>query len=187
MHFLHIHMNMHTYMFSACVHTHTHLHLWFMHGLLCDILGGFFILVLPQVPPVCSVRYLSIMSAPGFFLGSCRLLHFFLFPCFFPCFVKRLDWSQDWRTKRALNRWEIVGGMLKPMRRVGGQFWKSELDVKLTENCLIKCDFVEQKAKFVSRLNSVMFIYRQKKRNQQVVSQCQACVKLLCFEMEQLY
>lgn len=51
------------------------------------------------------------------------------------------------------------------MQRVGGQFWKSELDVKLTKDCLIKADFVEQKAKFVSRLNSVMFIYRQKKKS----------------------
>lgn len=149
-----------TRVFSACVHTHTFLHLWFMHGILCGILGGFFILVPPYVPSVCSVRNPSTVSASGFFLGSWRVLHFFLFPCFFPRSVKRLDWSQDWRTKRALNRWEIVGGMLKCMWRVGGQFWKSELDVKLTADCLNKSDFVEQKAKFLSRLNSVMFIYR---------------------------
>lgn len=48
------------------------------------------------------------------------------------------------------------------MQRVGGQFSKSELDVKLTQDCLMKSNFVEQKNKFVSRLNSVkfQFIYR---------------------------
>lgn len=140
------------------MYTHTYLYLWFMHGIPHEIQDESSSLSLPM-PLHCGVLF---YSAPGFFLGSCRVLYFFIFPCFFPCFVKRLDWGQDWRTKRALNRWEIVGGMLKSLRRVGGQFWKSELDVKLTQDCLIKSDFVEQKNKFVPRLNSVKFrfIYR---------------------------
>lgn len=141
-----------------CIHTHIS-----TYDLCMESLMKFRTSLHPCLSPCHStVGYFFIMSAPGFFLGSWRVLYFFIFPCFFPCFVKRLDWGQDWRTKRALNRWEIVGGMLKSLRRVGGQFWKSELDVKLTQDCLIKSDFVEQKNKFVSRLNSVKFrfIYR---------------------------
>lgn len=139
--------------------THAHLYLWFMHGSFMKFRRSLH----PCLSPcLSSVGYFFIMNALGFFLGSCRVLYFFISPCFFPCFVKRLDWGQEWRTKRALNRWEIVGGMLKSMQRVGGQFWKSELDIKLTLDCLVKSDFVEQKSKFVSRLNPVMFrfIYR---------------------------
>lgn len=148
------------HMFSLCIYVYTHIS---TYDLCMGSLMKFRTSLHPCLSPCHStVGYFIIMSAPGFFLGSCRVLYFFIFPCFFPCFVKRLDWGQDWRTKLALNRWEIVGGMLKSMRRVGGQFWKSELDVKLTQDCLIKSDFVEQKNKFVSRLNSVKFrfIYR---------------------------
>lgn len=38
--------------------------------------------------------------------------------------------------------------MLKSVRRVGGQFSKSELDVKLTQDYLIESNFVLHKSKF---------------------------------------
>ena len=146
------------------MYTHIDLYLWFMYGIPHEIQEEDSSLSL-RMPFHRGVLFYN--ECPWFLLGDCRVLYFFICPCFFPRFVKRLDWGQDWRTKQALNRWEIVGGMVKSMWRVGGQFWKSVLDVKLTQDCLIKSDFVEQKNKCVSRLNSVKFrfIYRDREKN----------------------
>ena len=131
-----------SYIQVFCISIHTHI---YIYDLCMESLMKFRRSLHPCLSSrPSSVGYFFIMSTHGFFSGSCRVLYFFIyFPAFFPCFVKRLDWGQDWRTKRILNRWEIVGGMLKSMRRVGGQFWKSELDIKLTQDCMIKSDFVE--------------------------------------------
>lgn len=115
----------------------------------------------PCVAPVHStvwgtlLKWVPLVS----FWGAVGFCTSFYFPAFFHALWK--DWTEA-KTEEQNEHWidEIVGGMLKSMRRVGGQFWKSELDVKLREDCLIKSDFVEQKDKFVSRLNSVTFIYR---------------------------